>query len=61
MVKQTQTIRWMQPTKFLYVFDHSVALALKGLTLFTTKINILEMGGTENDNYGNTNLLLSNI
>ena len=31
MVKQTQTIRRQQPTKYLSVFDHFVALALKGL------------------------------
>ena len=28
MVKQTQTIRWQQPTSYLSVFDHFVGLAL---------------------------------
>ena len=32
MVKQTQTIRWQQPTNCLSVFEHFVKLALKGLT-----------------------------
>ena len=31
MVKQTQTIRWQQPTNCLSVFDHFLGLALKGL------------------------------
>ena len=32
MIKQTQTIRWQQPTNCLSVFEHFVKLALKGLT-----------------------------
>ena len=31
MVKQTQTIRWQEPTNCLNVFDHFVRLAPKGL------------------------------
>ena len=31
MVKHTQAIRWLLPTKCLSVLDHFVGLALKGL------------------------------
>ena len=32
MVKHTQTIRWLLSTNCLSMFDHSVGLALKGIT-----------------------------
>ena len=40
MVKHTQTIRRQQPTNCLGVFDHSVGLALKGLseTVFNLRL-----------------------
>ena len=31
MIKETQIIRWQQPTNCLRVFDHFEGLALKGL------------------------------
>ena len=35
MVKHTQTIRWQQETDCLSVFGHFVALALKGIFLYS--------------------------
>ena len=41
MVKHTQTIRRLLPTNCLSVFDHFVALALKGLTYLWSFFNIM--------------------
>ena len=37
MVKDTQTIRWQEPTSCLSVFDHFVELVLKALIGLTLK------------------------
>ena len=37
MVKDTQTIRWQEPTNCLSVFDHFVELVLKALIGLTLK------------------------
>ena len=39
MVKDTQTVRWQQPTNCLGVFDHFLRWALKGLSF---KVRILK-------------------
>ena len=41
MVKHTQPIRRLLPTNCLSVFDHFVALALKGLKGYNNEIVIL--------------------
>ena len=40
MVKHTQTIRWLQSTNCLSMFDHFVELALKALTRTKTLTNL---------------------
>ena len=39
MVKHTQTIRWLLPMNCFSVFDHSVVLVLKGLTVSAKKLH----------------------